>query len=1287
MKRTNTKFATRQSRPLSAGKRSGVALLITLMTLALMTIIIVAFLGTMSWELQASRRNFEGQKARALAIMGMQTAIAQLRTAIGPTWEAPYSKTANFLSTTTPAYFYSISPGLLTRWSYTSTTPLSSYALFSTPSATDPITNVANLNAPAQDGTYPILGTNTALPVDWVNVLSNPKLTASSANQVVGRYAFWVDDENSKININTADGAMNTNASVLTTTQRMTYMGAGTPTEVSLQELKDAAGNQLSFTDASNMVAIARTVGFNSTKEMLRVNPANYGIYTNNVFNLTTASRSPDINIFGQPKMALIMGNVLNNPWPSTPQMLYNNATLQYLKELFPSQSGPYTSSPVLGALPALSMTDLFTSLTGPTILLGASSGKGVKWPMAFLEDQASAANLGGIQSTGDNSLWDNGQVIADYLSGTTPSGGTITWPPFTGSTTTATSYLSKYTKRQIDSIAIQVLSMVRDSDPDWANTAGSYTITSDMEFRGWLSGQLVNGVGRNPKQDKFYALFTTRGGTLPVPLTNATPPAVAAKLYVESWFPAGFQGVSLAHDCVPGGNYFFGSGGQRNMINCQDTATNQTSAGTNDAATGQPNVNSGGTTYVVEVPSPLLKLPGYTNNPATSYSYWGDDLLQVSVQGAMGYQTNAGIDWNGADPFMADSDQAMAALYHPYSTTNAAGQYLGGGSSPGHQNAPVFQMGTFLNGTAADASGIVTNEWAPGEYRTVSNRSAGNYWSPMAPNTAAGTISTLGGIALMTESDVNRVSDGPAPLDAMRGSLPLAVGDQNRTGETFATTTSPYTTVIAAIIPVNLSISVPASVLPPAVASLGNTVTLYGYVKDPLVNKFPGDWIESTNTLPSSSFSANYLTADSTAAPSVPNASTAAIYAENTANQLGMTDPESYWLPAVDNDADPGLVSFSVESPDPFQMPRTARFPSIGYLQYVRTGIIPDDETQPYAQQHGTPFRLLNFGPMSSQGGTSPAGVAGATYPDWAMLNLFFMPSSLLGYGSPYELFAGPVYAPVSTPVTHVIIAGVNQTQAQNPMQVTYMNTNVVNNMFLYGTYGGATSGRINPNGAVVYTTNTAIATPGITRTVPLQALLHGLQINQVVPTSGATTNNISSGTFPSEFHQPLLTGGSSVDEVGIAQDIVNYLNSSGPLRMPGEICDIPGIATLAASQNAYRNDLVRQIVGNLTTQSNTFSIWVAGQSIVKAKGNSNWGIYETGDQITSSVRYHYILERDLDPGLDGVYGNAASPGTDGVVGTLDDPGVNYYNNYYNSAIVTAFGYTYRIIYAEEIR
>ncbi len=247
MNLTNTAraFAARRG----VGRNSGAALLITLLVLTLMVIIVVAFLGTMSWEMQSSQREYEGQKARAIATYGLHTAVAQLRTA-SATGIRPYGNIAgapNFF-TNPPTFYYSISPGILTRWSYTSVNATTNMPLFSVP--TDGNTNTANLNAPAQDGVYPILGTSTALPAYWVDVLANPKIATGSANPIVGRFAFWVDDENSKINVNTADGRFNNNSP-----PQQCGLGWGTPTAVSLNELQ-SEGAPLSDSTVGNIVAL-----------------------------------------------------------------------------------------------------------------------------------------------------------------------------------------------------------------------------------------------------------------------------------------------------------------------------------------------------------------------------------------------------------------------------------------------------------------------------------------------------------------------------------------------------------------------------------------------------------------------------------------------------------------------------------------------------------------------------------------------------------------------------------------------------------------------------------------------------------------------------------------------------------------------------------------------------------------------------------------------------------------------------------------------------------------------
>ena len=155
------------------------------------------------------------------------------------------------------------------------------------------------------------------------------------------------------------------------------------------------------------------------------------------------------------------------------------------------------------------------------------------------------------------------------------------------------------------------------------------------------------------------------------------------------------------------------------------------------------------------------------------------------------------------------------------------------------------------------------------------------------------------------------------------------------------------------------------------------------------------------------------------------------------------------------------------------------------------------------------------------------------------------------------------------------------------------------------------------------------------------------------------------------------------AVDEVAIANAIEAYLrdpSKGGALRMPAEICNVPAIDALRASINPTRNDLVRQIVGALTTQDNVFSVWTVGQAIQKKRGNDQFDRFETGDNVLAEVRLCFIVERYLDPGADGIYGNSTNPGTDTVVGSYDDPS-DLANHPFQPR------YLYRVVASEEVR
>jgi len=1224
-------------------KSSSQALVVVLLAVTLLSIIIIAFLLSASLHHSVSRQDYQSQVARSMAVTGMNSAITQIRTALGP-WDDPFNNFCGGSTTSAPpAFYWSVSPGIISRWSYTSVTPQTNYPLFSQSAYGD--TNLANLNVPTSDGIYPIIGgaNPPAVQVYWANVLQNPSLVPSSTNQIVGRYAFWVDDESAKINLNTADGTLK---------YQTNSLGIGTPSEVSLQVLQ-SGGTNITTAMTTNIVYIARTTGFNSVPDILRAmkGGTNFDLYTNNVFNLTTCSRGPDLNVFGQPKMALLPMLVdsgegcLNIPSDlANNTNLLNGITLQPLKEIYPTPS----------QLPSYPITNVVYSNYWGTI-----PNASVPWPMAF-QQEFGVANMGmatpGIGTymafngnlTKNYYCWMNGLMLAKYLAGTNAMGQPVTWPVFPGSS--GAGFAGKYTSRQIDSVVAQTISLgAKMISPDYVWSSASWAqgptdymtefrgrsaMTTPVLFPGWLTGKWVNGVGRAPVAAGLMMEFQTFGsiGDVPSNSANYTPPETVLNTWLECWLPAAYLG----------GN---------NVIPLSSTTSDPIVIGNTPSYISALNEIDMGDAYPTS-PAPLPKATSAGSTTGLN-SYWGNQLLT----------NNQGIDFMENTSSLADPDTGLATLYHTPWADNGA-EYVGAGYPGGGWCFSPLNMGVLQTGANMWGIPAPSVDWAPGEIRTVSQYFDGSDIPLKMTSTAnGGTLQIGGGINLSIQMDPGTTGGQDAddvPLESIRGS---GNGNATTDGESWsgpAVVGSPqFGTVrdraVASVIPISFTMQIPPS---GDGSDLGNTEYVWAQPADPLVNKFPGDWTMTTNSVPSTtmqlptpipSFFSSYKWFANYSSYSEYDTANSAGYSFHT--QLAAAtngiqgDPDSYWLPQAD-------CSFSYLSDLASQtiIPRSARFPNIGYFQYMRTGIIPDDESQPYQAQHGTPFRLLSYAPSTESTSQETTLASSQPYPDWAMLDLLYVPSLLAPYAGPYGYY-----------------------DPNNNNQWTgYGNPGVLAN---YSTFGGSTPGRINPNGAVIYTTNSTIPQPGVSRTLPMQAILQGLMINQQLV---QTTLAQSQG---SGHANPGFTGGTSVDAPTIAQAVANYISANGPLRMPAEICNVPGIANERPGVNATRNDLVRQILGALTTQSNVFSVWTVGQTVMKNPANNvNYGRFEPGDTVLAETRLHYIVERYLDPGADGVYGNTSSAGTDGIVGTYDDP-VDPVKHPYCPR------YLYRVIAAEEVR
>ena len=142
-----------RKKPLS--KRLGSALVMTLVIIVLITVVTVGYLASVMLETKTAGASLDQERAYGIAMIGAHRAMAQVRDALGP-WDDPYK---NFATTNPPDFYWSVSPGRITRWSYTSLSS-TNYALFSEAAGA---TNLVNLNRPLSDGSYPIIGgTNLA---------------------------------------------------------------------------------------------------------------------------------------------------------------------------------------------------------------------------------------------------------------------------------------------------------------------------------------------------------------------------------------------------------------------------------------------------------------------------------------------------------------------------------------------------------------------------------------------------------------------------------------------------------------------------------------------------------------------------------------------------------------------------------------------------------------------------------------------------------------------------------------------------------------------------------------------------------------------------------------------------------------------------------------------------------------------------------------------------------------------------------------------------------------------
>ncbi len=262
--------------------RASSALIVVLLAVVLATLIILAILSGAQLERQTAYYYAERMRADALAQSGLQQAVGLL-------W-----------SNMRTNEFWVTGPGRLMTATYSTTSPFVTYSSsldLSSGTNTAVPTGVwapPNLNSENIDGTYPLAGDQSVMNVRWIYVRQNGTLdnsdtpnTSSGQSPIIGRYAFWIDDSSSRVNLNTAwtrAGATN---------------GLGDVARVDLSTLAGFSGtvpNDTHFYATNNL--------FNSDYD-LRTNELVDAVSSNR-FAYTVYNHSSDgLNPFGQPKICL----------------------------------------------------------------------------------------------------------------------------------------------------------------------------------------------------------------------------------------------------------------------------------------------------------------------------------------------------------------------------------------------------------------------------------------------------------------------------------------------------------------------------------------------------------------------------------------------------------------------------------------------------------------------------------------------------------------------------------------------------------------------------------------------------------------------------------------------------------------------------------------------------------------------------------------------------------------------------------------------------------------------
>lgn len=321
-------------RPNRSRRNRGAALVITLSVLVLMSIIVISLSDIMRIERGASRSHLENARAEMLAQTGAAKVLAQLRVATADTSRNWISQPGQLVASNavTSSAKTVVDPAL----------PLSSGAPVNVKSDFVPaVLRPAQLNIPTfEQGVAgaipPHLITNLPDPNDatkavpmavrWIYVrqdgtedLAEQPVMTTTTNPIVGRYAYWTDDESSKVNYNLAwtRGTSNPNAASHPTKINLpTLFGTADATAAATAET-EAAAIHLYDPFATQTQPIPKTTTAyqaisrfffqtpEDARQVERVQPGVTAALLAAKFNITHYNHDPDTTFFNEQRIVL----------------------------------------------------------------------------------------------------------------------------------------------------------------------------------------------------------------------------------------------------------------------------------------------------------------------------------------------------------------------------------------------------------------------------------------------------------------------------------------------------------------------------------------------------------------------------------------------------------------------------------------------------------------------------------------------------------------------------------------------------------------------------------------------------------------------------------------------------------------------------------------------------------------------------------------------------------------------------------------------------------------------